>query len=261
MVRTMIALVFASALIAQPAISKTNKAVAIYDDTYAIQTWTNSINQQQYDEAYGGLVEKLKQTEVKFQFGLSIPVIRRGDHALMFSYTQLSLWQLGNKEASSPFRETNYKPQVFMMHQGRWPLFNTIEYGYRHESNGGEINISRSWDMGYIALERNNATIEYGVQGWYANNLGDNQDIEDFIPPYEVWARFNTSLGSFKVKTAYNFSTDKGHVELGYSYPLSKFLSIYGQVWEGYGESLIDYNHSQTRFGMGLMISPDLQVM
>lgn len=241
--------------------AKTNRAVSIYDDTYTIQTYTNAINQPVYDEAYGGKVEALNDTEIKFQFSLSVPVIRYESAALMVSYTQLSLWQLGNKEMSSPFRETNYKPQLFMMHQGKWPIFNTFEYGYRHQSNGGEVNISRSWDMGFIALEQNNTAVEYGIQGWYASNLGDNADIEDFIPPYEIWARFNGDMGSLKIKTAYSFKTDNGHVEVGYYYPLSKFLSLYGQIWEGYGESLIDYNHSQTRLGIGVSIAPNLKMM
>ncbi|MGF1765668.1 phospholipase A [Aliivibrio kagoshimensis] len=260
MLTQVLALVLTAVVIA-PVMAKTNKAISIYDDTYVVQTYTNNINQAVYDEAYGGRVEQLNDTEIKFQFSLSVPMVRYDSVALMLSYTQLSLWQLSNKDMSSPFRETNYKPQLFMMHQGQWPVFNTIEYGYRHQSNGGEINISRGWDMGFIAFERNNTAIEYGIQGWYASNLGDNEDIEDFIPPYEVWVRVNGDSSSLKVRTAYNFDTDKGHVEIGYTYALSKFLDIYAQVWEGYGESLIDYNHKQTRLGIGLTLSPSIKVM
>ncbi|NOH82747.1 phospholipase [Vibrio sp. 03-59-1] len=240
--------------------AKSNKSLSIYDDTYFMQTYTSDINQEVYDEAYDNKADKMSKAEIKYQFSLAIPLVQMKYGTLMASYTQLSLWQLGNTDASSPFRETNYKPQMFMMHQGKYGIFNNIEYGYRHQSNGKEALTSRSWDMGYIAIERVNTKLDFGLQGWYATNLKDNKDIEDFIPPYEVWMKYHGKAGYFKLKTAYNFSTDKGHVEVGYTYPLSKFAGLYFQVWEGYGESMIDYNHRQTRVGLGLIVESNLNV-
>ena len=235
---------------------KTNSAIGIYEDTYVMQTATNQINQAVYDEAYDNKVDGLNNSEVKFQFSLSAPLYGKGRHALMLSYTQLSLWQLGNTQASSPFRETNYKPQIFMMHQGNWFAFNNIEYGYRHQSNGGEINITRSWDRAFITLERVNERVIYGIQWWHVLKDSENPDISDFIPPYELSFGYNGSLLSWKVKGAYNFETDKGQAELGASIPLNQFLDIYAQVFTGYGESLIDYNYDQTRVGLGLKLIP-----
>ncbi|ROR22251.1 phospholipase A1 [Vibrio crassostreae] len=248
-------------IVANQVSAKSNKGVSIYDDTYVMQTYTTDINQAVYDDAYGSDMDELKEMEIKYQFSLSIPVLQLKYSSLMASYTQLSLWQLGNKEASAPFRETNYKPQLFMMHQGNYGLFNSIEYGYRHQSNGKDEGTSRSWDMGYLALERVNTKLEYGLQGWYAASLSDNPDIKDFIPPYEIWAKYHSDIGYIKIKSAYNFTTDKGHVELGYTLPLNKFIGLYAQVFEGYGESLIDYNHRQTRIGLGVTIAPELKIL
>ncbi|MCX2760054.1 phospholipase A [Vibrio sp. Sgm 22] len=248
-------------LISAQALAKSDKGIAIYDDTYVMQTYTSDINQDVYDNAYGSGMDKLKNAEVKYQFSLSVPLAQTQFGSLMASYTQLSLWQLGNTEASSPFRETNYKPQLFMMHQGKFVIFNNIEYGYRHQSNGKDKGTSRSWDMGYIALERVNSKLEYGVQGWYAASLSENKDIEDFIPPYEVWAKYHGSMGSIKVRTAYNFSTDKGHVEAAYTLPINKYVGFYVQVFEGYGESMIDYNHNQTRVGAGITLTSTTGLM
>lgn len=240
--------------------AKSNKKISLYDDTYVMQTYTNNINQAVYDEAYGSDMDNLINTEIKYQFSIALPISRFKHGSIMVSYTQLSLWQLANSDASAPFRETNYNPQIFMMHQGNYWLFNNIEYGYRHQSNGKDEGTSRAWDMGYLAIERIGNRHNFGVQGWYAKVSDDNEDIEDFIPPYEVWVEYNGDSGSLKMKTAYNFKTDKGRMEVGYSYPLSKFIDLYAQVFTGYGESLIDYNHKQTRIGLGVAINQDLNV-
>lgn len=235
--------------------AKSLNGISLYDDTYVMQTYTDSLNQEVYDSAYGEGMDDLRNAELKYQFSISVPIVQFNSSSLMASYTQLSLWQLGNTEASSPFRETNYKPQLFMMHHGNYLIFNNIEYGYRHQSNGKDKGTSRSWDMGYLSLERVDGILEYGVQGWYAASLSENKDIEDFIPPYEIWARYYGDVGSIKVKTAYNFKTDNGHIEAAYTVPLNKFVGLYFQVFEGYGESLIDYNHSQTRVGVGIALT------
>ncbi|MDM8926578.1 phospholipase A, partial [Escherichia coli] len=43
--------------------------------------------------------------------------------------------------------------------------------------------------------------------------------------------------------------------ELGLSYPITKHVRLYTQVYSGYGESLIDYNFNQTRVGVGVMLN------
>jgi hypothetical protein len=49
----------------------------------------------------------------------------------------------------------------------------------------------------------------------------------------------------------YNWNTGYGGAELGVSYPITKHVRFYTQVYSGYGESLIDYNFNQTRVGVG----------
>ena len=50
-------------------------------------------------------------------------------------------------------------------------------------------------------------------------------------------------------------SPNRGAVELGWTYPLSKKLKGYIQVFDGYAESLIDYDHRCTRIGMGFLLA------
>jgi phospholipase A1 len=54
---------------------------------------------------------------VKFQLSLAFPFWRGilGPNSVLgASYTQKSWWQLSNSGESSPFRETNYEPQLFL---------------------------------------------------------------------------------------------------------------------------------------------------
>jgi phospholipase A1 len=44
-------------------------------------------------------------------------------------------------------------------------------------------------------------------------------------------------------------------VELGWSYGLTTNLRLYAQYFNGYGESLVDYDHSVNRIGIGVMLN------
>ena len=53
-----------------------------------------------------------------------------------------------------------------------------------------------------------------------------------------------------------NPSTGHGAVELTLSQPNSGRSLFYAvSLWHGYGESLIDYNQSVTRLGLGIMLA------
>ncbi|MFN6887035.1 phospholipase A, partial [Proteus mirabilis] len=43
--------------------------------------------------------------------------------------------------------------------------------------------------------------------------------------------------------------------ELGWSYPITKHVRFYTQLFSGYGESMIDYNFRQTRIGVGVILN------
>jgi phospholipase A1 len=82
----------------------------------------------------------------------------------------------------------------------------------------------------------------------------ENPDIEEFYGYGELRLSYE-SLRRHRalLMLRWNFATDKGGLQLDYSIPTRiENLFIHTQLWTGYGESLIDYNRSLTRYGVGL---------
>ena len=86
---------------------------------------------------------------------------------LFFAYTNLSFWQAYNSRFSSPFRETNHEPEMFLLIPQKWSLFDwhnqLIAIGFNHQSNGQTGTLSRSWNRIYanFIFERNNLVVSF----------------------------------------------------------------------------------------------------
>ena len=83
----------------------------------------------------------------------------------------------------------------------------------------------------------------------------DNPDITDYMGRFELRLGYKWHNLEFTTMTRQNFSTNKGAIELGFTFPLYGRMLGYVQYFNGYGESLIDYNHYQQRLGVGLALT------
>ncbi len=84
-----------------------------YDTNYIIYTQTSDLNKEaiaSYDWA-----ENARKDEVKFQLSPAFPLWRGilGPNSVWAPLHE-TRWQLSNSDESSPFRETNYEPQLFL---------------------------------------------------------------------------------------------------------------------------------------------------
>jgi len=185
-----------------------------------------------------------------------------GDNSLLgASYTQGSWWQLSNKSESSPFRETNYEPQIFLgwatdYSLAGWTL-RDVEVGFNHQSNGRSDPTSRSWNRAYARLMAQNGNWQVELKPWLrlSDNKDDNPDITRYMGHYRVRVGYLWGDSIFSAEGRYNWNSGYGGGEVSWSYPLTEHVRFYTKVFSGYGESLIDYNHRQTRVGVGVTLN------
>ncbi|WP_372995215.1 phospholipase A [Marinobacter sp.] len=210
----------------------------------------------------------LEREEAKYQISFKVPLLTGllDDRTTMwFGYTQTSFWQVYNKDDSAPFRETNYEPEIFLRYQTKLDLgpgrLDGVTIGFNHQSNGQSEPRSRSWNriMGSAAYSYDRWL--FMVQPWYRipeNNDDDNADIERYLGHANYYAVYKlTEDRTFSLKLMNNLRSEdnKTSVEFGYSFPMGDTVKGFFQYYNGYGESLIDYNHRIQRFGIGIMLN------
>ncbi|MFM2481831.1 phospholipase A [Celerinatantimonas sp. YJH-8] len=237
-----------------------------YEENYLLYTYDPDLTSNHYDYLDKEQVDKFDKHEVKFQFSIMFPLVRGivGDNSVLAaSYTQLSLWQAFNSKISSPFRETNYEPQLFLAwltnyHFGGWTLRET-EFGFNHQSNGRGIPRSRSWNRIYADITAVKGNWAISFKPWWripeSRDNDDNPDITHYIGYYRVKAGYAYGKSTFTSEFHYNWNTSRGSVQVGWSHPILHHVRVYAQIFTGYGETLIDYNNSDTRFGLGIMLN------
>lgn len=229
-------------------------------------TYNRTPNQAPYQSEQNG--ENPQKTEAKFQISFRLPLwkhILGHDISFFAAYTQLSFWQAYNTRDSSPFRETNYEPEAllaFNTHADILGLENqAVILGADHQSNGlGNGGESRSWNRLDAELILNRGNFVLSLKPWWRipepAATDNNPDIEKFMGYGELRARykFGSQVASLMVRDNFRpVGSNKGAVELGWSGPLIRQLRWYVQYFNGYGESLIDYNHADQRVGAGVL--------
>jgi phospholipase A1 len=211
--------------------------------------------------------QDLKYEEATFQLSFKVKLwtdILGQKADLWVAYTQRSFWQLYDFEDSSPFRETNYEPEFLLNFRTDYPLLGLrgrfINVGFNHQSNGQSEPLSRSWNriVANAGFERGNFSLL--LKGWYripeAVSDDDNPNIEDYLGYGEIWGYYFWKGNRFGIMLRNNldFQANRGAVQLEWSFPLLKWVSGYLQYFNGYGESLLDYNHAVNRIGIGFIL-------
>jgi len=213
--------------------------------------------------------------EVKFQVSLKYIVaedIGTPGLDVQLAFTAASWWQAYNSDSSSPFRETNYEPEIIIQYAEPWDLFGLpvaiSAISLNHQSNGQAGSLSRSWNRIIGTLAFTHHDFVWAVRSWWrlpeeeketpdSSRGDDNPDIEKYLGYGDlnmVWKLpYNNNL-DFKLRNNLR-SDNKGSIQVGWSFPLSKHLFGYVEYFNGYGESLIYYNQSISRIGVGFRLT------
>ena len=206
------------------------------------------------------------KSEVKYQLSFKTKILERvlfDRTDFWFGYTQQSLWQVYNKKQSSPFRETNYEPELMLVTPTKYNVFGLngrmFTAGIKHQSNGQGEPRSRSWNRFYAQFGFERDGFALLLEPWWRiseSNHDDNPDIADYIGRGKILASYqrNGNEWTLQVKNNFKFPNNRGSLQLNWSYPLVSGLRGYMEFFSGYGESLIDYNHRQRALGLGILL-------
>lgn len=219
--------------------------------------------------------------QLSFQKSLTYDLFGWNEY-ISIAYTQQVWWKLYDK--SSPFRETNYTPEVFMIlptsdYIDEQYNLKALKFGFRHQSNGKEGYASRSWNRLFLSTLWQWDSLFLKVEGWYripedkkseafyaGTDPGatgdDNPDITDYMGYGKIELNYLYGEHQFNllVRNNFDFDHNKGAVQLDYMAPFfnSDNTFWYVKLFNGYGESLIDYDRSTTKMSFGFAFSKGL---
>ncbi len=217
---------------------------------------------------------ELQNFEVKFQLSFKVAIWEEPLSLpldLYFAYTGRSFWQAFNRDKSAPFRDTNHEPEAFVSTFGDWelgPLRDiNMRAGFSHQSNGQPLPLSRSWNRIYTGVEARWRRFFLDLVLW--DRLpedpkdgpddpkgDDNPDIERYIGNGQFSVGWVIDNKTVRVSLRNNLRADnRGALTAAFTYPINTRLKGYVEFFSGYGETLIDYNHSNERLSVGIALS------
>ena len=246
--------------------------IRFYRENYLlIGRYTDKVNTAPYEPLFAAAGDPvhLDSTEAKFQISFKSRLWTTDDRrwGAWAAYSQQSQWQLYNDlgNASRPFRETNYMPELILSYKPglEWGglKWNLVNLAFNHQSNGRSDTLSRSWNrlITSFGVESGNLGL-VGRLWWRIPESGDSDDnpaISDYYGWGDLSAIYKWNDGqSFAATIRGNPSTGKGAGQLTWTTaPLLGPLRGYVKVFSGYGESLIDYNWNQSTIGIGVTLN------
>ncbi|MEG3184827.1 phospholipase A [Lysobacter erysipheiresistens] len=212
--------------------------------------------------------QSLDELEAKFQLSFKTKAVENlfGDNGdIWMGYTQSSRWQVYNGEQSRAFRESNYEPEVMLVFRNNYGLpggwrGRMFGVGINHQSNGRADPLSRSWNrvVVNIGLDRENWALM--LRPWWRISDGsedENPGIENYVGRGDATLVYSRNGHEFSMMARHSLrggEDSRGAVQFDWGFPLTRNMRGHLQVFDGYGESLIDYNHRATHIGLGVSL-------
>lgn len=213
---------------------------------------------------------KLIHWETKFQVSFKFDVLEHlllDNDKIWLGYTQASYWQNYNKESSAPFHETNFEPEVYWSldtsdWQSSWlpDSFDRVSLGINHQSNGRANTLSRSWNRIIAEAGFTGQDWQLSFKPWWripeSETLDDNPAIQHYVGYFDLDVAYQLSQWHLRAKLRNNLRSDHNRhlIDIGVTYPLPQNIVGYVQWVNGYGETLLDYNHKVNRIGIGISV-------
>lgn len=214
--------------------------------------------------------QELNKTEIKFQISFKVPIVTnlfyRGI-GLYIAYSQLSYWQA--YVYSAFFRETNYEPEFFFefpVDRTFWKNWEVPSFtiGAVHQSNGRGGEMERSWNRFYAEFFVRRGNFVASFKPWWivpTSTNKYNRDISNYLGHGRALLgyRFHHQFFSLELRNNLESGFSKGSQMISWSIPLTKQLKFYLQYFNGYGQSLIEYDHKTQAVGAGISLNDELE--
>lgn len=216
---------------------------------------------------------------VKFQLSIRFEMISLGETnnvAVNLAYTQKSFWDMLDFGHSSPFVESNYRPELFLSYRRHRDIrYREAQLGCQHESNGlgavgnvDQTSDSRSWNACFVqgkwGFGRDPVREPWffpalGVRLWMpfssdqpvVDAVGYGQiffDLDLSIPDHLAFGRFSNRL----TVRQHSVQDDLLYAILPVATSGRIRTWIFGQIFYGQGERLITAGETVTHVYVGL---------
>ncbi len=247
------------------ATEKLSFVITPYNPNYVMVGYNPDPNEAPWQEAFPDEEISLDAAEIKFQISFMVPLVRniiKDNGHLYVAYTNRSFWQAFNQEESLPFRETNHEPELSFKFDNKWKIFGFTNrlnsFGFVHQSNGRNEPISRSWNRLFATFIFERKNVALSIKPWII--VGDkigNEDIQDYMGNVELRGAYRWRQHTFSLLLRNNIQSgfSKGTFQTDWSFPLWGRIRGYMQYFNGYGESMIDYNVHTNTLGMGFQFT------
>lgn len=241
-------------------------AIVPHNSSYILPyAYESSPNESAVREAEPG--EEVMKSEVKFQISFKTKLwedVLGREMDLWAGYTQVSFWQFYDFDGSAPFRETDYEPEILLNFRTDLSFLGfrcrTISAGLNHQSNGRSRPLSRSWNRLVANFGFEKGGFVAVLNAWYRIPEKAEEDDNPGIEKYLGYGRLNVAClrhgHRFGISLRNNLRArgNKGSVQVEWSFPLIDRVDGFLQYFNGYGESLLDYNASANRIGIGFRL-------
>jgi phospholipase A1 len=218
------------------------------------------------------LLPDYRREEAKFQLSLRTKLAQDlllPGADLWVAFTQQVMWQIYNGADSKPFRNTDYQPEAIYMIPTA-PGLRELPLGWRwrytqlglaHQSNGQSDPLSRSWNRVYLGagFERG----DWSLAARFNQRLNEplasdnNPDLVAYRGRWQFQLKWAQGLQTASLLYRSTLQDVKyGALQFEWTTPVYRDqpngLRWFVQAFNGYGETLTDYNFRQTSLGVGV---------
>ena len=206
--------------------------------------------------------------DIKFQVSIRQLLFKNllpQNHILALTYTQKSFWNI--YEQSSPFADNNYSPGLSLSrpvtHNGALIGFTSI--AFEHESNGKDSLNNRSCNYFVLSgVYLFNDLFSAQIKVWGGWLSDENKDLYSKYRGYGLMAiNYRSQRDKIWCSAVINprdkFKSFNTQIEVSYKPNSNANQYIFLQWYNGYGESLLEYNQYTSMIRVGICLKPSMR--